>query len=63
MKRVRRTKVEQITRIIIIRTILSPTPNDKGSAGEHGTMSETWAGNVSAGLQESCGEIPCRYHI
>jgi hypothetical protein len=61
MKRARRTKVEQITRIIIAMAtgILRPTPNDKGSAGEHGTMSETWFGNVSAGLQESCGEILC----
>jgi hypothetical protein len=46
MKKVRRTKVEQIKRIIIARVlcilvteIRPPTPNQKGSAGEHGTMS------------------------
>ena len=67
MKRVRRTKVEQIKRIIIIPVqdlcILviefhTPTPNQNGSAGEHSTMSETWAGNISTGLQESREEIP-----
>jgi hypothetical protein len=57
MKKVRRTKVEQVKRIVIapvlcllVIGIRSPTPNQKSSAGEHGTMSETWAGNVSAGL-------------
>jgi uncharacterized membrane protein len=66
MKKVRRTKVEQIKGIIIalilcilVIEIHPPTPNQKGSACEHGTMSVTSAGDVPAGLQESCGEIPC----
>jgi hypothetical protein len=72
MKEVRRTKVEQIKRIIIaliffilppVTQIRNPAPNEKGSVGEHSTMSETWFGNISAGLQERCGEIPCRDHI
>jgi hypothetical protein len=70
MKKVRRTKVEQIERIIIalvlrslVTEIHQPTPNHKGSAGEHGTMSVTWAGNISASLQKSPGEVPCRDHI
>jgi hypothetical protein len=65
MKKVRRTKVEQIERIVIslvlrslVTEIRSPTPNQKGiSTGKHRTMSETWVGNISAGLQESRGEI------
>jgi hypothetical protein len=65
MKRVRRTKVEQIKRIVIalvlpslVTEIRPPTPNRKRiSASEHGTMSVTWVGNISAGLQESRGEI------
>jgi hypothetical protein len=71
MKKVRRTKVEQIKRIIIalvlcimFTAIRRPTPNQKGSAGEHGTMCVTWVGNISAGLQESSGENPMlRSHI
>ena len=69
MKMVRRTKVEQIERIIIARvlrilvTIRLPAPNQKGSAGEYGSMPVTWTGNISAGLQESYGEIPCGDHI
>jgi hypothetical protein len=72
MKEVRRTKVEQIKRIIIALSffilppftqIRNPALNEKGSVGEHSTMSETWFGNISAGLQERCGEIPCRDHI
>ena len=64
MKRVRRTKVEQIERIITARVlcflaeICLPAPNQKGSAGEHGSMSATWSGDISTGLQESRGEIP-----
>ena len=61
MNNVGRTKVEQIKRIIIARSratiIRRPTPNQKDSAGGYGTMSVTWAGNISARLQESCGEI------
>ena len=62
MEIVRRTKIEQIKRIISADTASSvtvtrPTRNQKDSAGEHGTMSVTWAGDVSAGLQKSCGEI------
>jgi hypothetical protein len=64
MKKVQHTKVEQIKRIIVQVLCIPvtvnhrrPTPNHKGSAGEHGTMSKTWAGNVPAGLQASCGEI------
>ena len=58
MEKVRRTKIEQIKRIITALSIVTrPTQNQKDSAGEHGTMSETWAGDVSAGLQKSCGEI------
>jgi hypothetical protein len=63
MKRVRRTKVEQIRRIIIVPVscILviefhHPTPNQKGNAGEHSTKSETWTGNISTGLQERVAE-------
>ena len=74
MKEVRRTKVKQMQiKIIIIALILfilpavtqirNPTPNEKGSVGEHSTMCETWFGNISARLQERCGEIPCRGHI
>jgi hypothetical protein len=70
MKKAQRTKVEQIERIVIalllrslITKIRPPTPNHKGSAGEHDTMSVTWVGNISAGLQESRGEVPCRDHI
>jgi hypothetical protein len=69
MKKVRHTKVEQIKRIIIALAwcflvtdyteLRRPTPNQKGSAGEHGMMSVTWAWNVSAGIYESCGEISC----
>ena len=66
MKRVRRTKVEQIEGIIIaqvlrilVTEICLPAPNEKGSAGDHASMSITWTGNVSTGLQESRGEIPC----
>jgi hypothetical protein len=60
VKKVRRTKIEQIKKIITVlyMVVIRPTPNQKDSAGEHGTMSATWAGNVSTGLQESCGEIP-----
>jgi hypothetical protein len=68
MKKVRRTKVEQIKRIIIALPVVTtdirnPAPNQKDSVGEHSTMSETWVGNISAGLQESCGEIQRRDHI
>ena len=71
MKKVRRTKVEQIKRIInglilliLVSDILLPgAPNNKDGAGEHGTMCVTSVRNISAGLQESCGEIPCRDHI
>jgi len=66
MKKVRRAKVKQIKRIIkalvwciLVTEFRHPSPNQKDSAGEHGIMSVTWAGDVSAGLQESCGEIPC----
>ena len=62
MKTVRRTKIEQIKRITTAHfffiLVTRPTPNQKGSAGKHETMSVTWAGNVSLGLQEGCGEIP-----
>jgi hypothetical protein len=62
MKNVRRTKIEQIKTITIERflciLVTRPTPNQKGSAGEHRTMSVTWAGSVPAGLHESRGEIP-----
>jgi hypothetical protein len=59
MKKVRRTKIEQIKRIITaLSTIVTrPTPNQKGSAGENRTMSATWVGSVSPGLQEGRGEI------
>ena len=57
IKNVQRTKVEQIKRIvmalvlrILVTEIRLPTPNQKGSAGEHGTMSVTWTGNVPARL-------------
>jgi hypothetical protein len=43
----------------LVTEIRHPAPNQKDSAGEHGTMSVTWVGNISAGLQESCGKIPC----
>ena len=64
MKKVGRTKVEQIKRVIIALCILvteirPPTPGQKDSAGEHGSMSVTWVRDVSACLQESCGEILC----
>ena len=48
---------------IPVTEIRLATPNQKGSAGEHGTMPVAGAGNISAGLQESCGKIPCWNHI
>jgi len=67
IKKVWRTKVEQIKRVIITMVVLCilvteirhPAPNQKDSAGKDGTMPVTWAGNVSACLQESFGEILC----
>ena len=66
MKKVRRTKVEQIERIIIARVfcimvteICLPAPNQKGIVGDHGSMSVTWTGNISTCLQECRGETPC----
>jgi hypothetical protein len=40
-------------------TVRFTATNQKGSADEGSTMCGTWGGNLSAGLQESCGEIPC----
>jgi hypothetical protein len=67
MKPTRRTKVGQINRIIIavvlcilVTEIRQPTPNQKDSAHEHGTMSTTWVGNVSVCkgvVEKACVEI------
>jgi hypothetical protein len=47
----------------LVTEIRHPTPDQKVGAGERGTMCDTWAGNLSAGLQESRGEISCRDYI
>jgi hypothetical protein len=56
----RRTKIEKIKGIILgliwhllAACIRVPAPNQKDAADECAGMSDTWAGNLSTGLQES----------
>jgi hypothetical protein len=60
-RKVQRAKIEKIKGIILrlVRCVLAAgirvsTPNQKNAANERARMPDTWAGNLSAGLQESC---------
>ena len=63
-KKIHRAEVEQIKRVILglvyhllVTEIRAPTPDQKGIVDERGGVSNTRGWNISAGLQEGCGEI------
>ena len=62
--KIRRAKIEEVKRIILwlswhllTACICVPAPNKQDAADERAGVSDTWAGNLSTGLQESCGQL------